>query len=404
MYQVNPAIAYPSIEYLLNIYEQRRALGQYGIPAQDLYRYAHAAVSEMYLPYIQMLSQSLMQQESFKQRQKELEMEAALKRELFEKQLEASRLELERKAQLERERLEREWQLRLLQLQRQAELERQLKEREWEERMKQLQAEAKAREEMLKTELEAKKQMQEKELGTTVQIKKEEAEAMEKAGTAQAIGSAVGLAGTAYLASKVAGGTAAAQAAEEAVSSAMASASGTSLAGLATTGLTAGAIGAGAALLTGSEPKEAVKVGAGAAVGAAIGSYIMPGIGTVVGGIIGGAVGKLFRKCIIISALHGDDSEEVQIAREFRDKYLDIDTLRGYYFLSELITPRMDRDAKYRQKVQMMVNKLIEYGRGILRGEKYSEEAETTAKAFLSLCRSIGKNLPVIIRSNGEII
>jgi hypothetical protein len=83
--------------------------------------------------------------------------------------------------------------------------------------------------------------------------------------------------------------------------------------------------------------------GTGAAIGAAI-----PGVGPLAGAGIGAAtygatelISSVTGGCIIVTACHGPDSPEVDIARQYRDKYLDDDTLRGYYMLAELIVPFM---------------------------------------------------------------
>lgn len=166
--------------------------------------------------------------------------------------------------------------------------------------------------------------------------------------------------------------------------------------------LSGGIAGVGT-LLTGGSFREAITTATGAALGAKIGSLLFPGIGTVLGSIVGGIFGRKAR-CIIVSTLHGEHSEEVKIARKFRDRFLDTDTLRGYYYLSELVVPRMVTDPEYRKEMKMFVDKLIEYGRGVLYGTPVSQEAESVAHSFLSLCRSIGRNLRVFVRSNGEVI
>ena len=106
----------------------------------------------------------------------------------------------------------------------------------------------------------------------------------------------------------------------------------------------AGGLRAIGGLVSGERPERALARGAGTAAGtyagAQIGTAIAPGVGTVIGSIIGSVVTDLVGdSCIIVTAIHGRDSEQVDIARRFRDTFLDSPTLRGYYFLAEQMSP-----------------------------------------------------------------
>ena len=168
-----------------------------------------------------------------------------------------------------------------------------------------------------------------------------------------------------------------------------------------------GALRTGIGLVTGEEPKKAISSGVGTAVGAYIGQAIapVPGIGAVIGGAIGSVVGNLFRGCIIISAIHGRDSEEVDIARRFRDSFLDLPTLRGYYFLADRVVPLMELDPNFKQHVkQTLVDRLIRFGRAFF-AKKQADNIDTnTTINFLTLCRCLGLQMTSYHRLNGEVI
>ena len=168
-----------------------------------------------------------------------------------------------------------------------------------------------------------------------------------------------------------------------------------------------GVIRTGIGLATGEEPKKAISSGVGTAVGASIGSAIAPGIGTVIGSILGNVVGSLFGGgggCIIIS-IHGRDSEEVDIARRFRDSFLDLPTLRGYYFLADRVVPLMELDPNFKQHVkQTLVDRLIRFGRAFF-AKKQADNIDTnTTINFLTLCRCLGLQMTSYHRLNGEVI
>jgi len=167
-----------------------------------------------------------------------------------------------------------------------------------------------------------------------------------------------------------------------------------------------GALRIGIGLATGEEPKKAISSGVGTAVGAYIGQAIapVPGIGAIVGGAIGNFVGNLFG-CIIISAIHGRDSEEVDIARRFRDSFLDLPTLRGYYFLADRVVPLMELDPNFKQHVkQTLVDRLIRFGRAFF-AKKQADNIDTnTTINFLTLCRCLGLQMTSYHRLNGEVI
>lgn len=155
-----------------------------------------------------------------------------------------------------------------------------------------------------------------------------------------------------------------------------------------------------------TEQKMVGGAAAGAATGAAIGS-IVPGVGTVIGGIIGGVIGLASGKgCIIVTACTSADSEEVDIAREYRDRFLDAETLRGYYMIAERVVPAVERSKAMKRIVKrFLVDNLIAYGRHVLRnGPSPGVVSEVVTRAFLGLCRACGKRRTAFVRCNGEVV
>jgi len=172
----------------------------------------------------------------------------------------------------------------------------------------------------------------------------------------------------------------------------------------------AGGLRAIGGLVSGERPERALARGAGTAAGtyagAQIGTAIFPGVGTVIGSIIGSVVTDLLGdSCIIVTAIHGRDSEQVDIARRFRDTFLDSPTLRGYYFLAEQIVPFMKLYPDFKHYVKtLLVDKLIQFGRAVFDKQPVSDEAISTTLSFLSTCRQIGLGIPQYKRMNGEVI
>jgi hypothetical protein len=68
--------------------------------------------------------------------------------------------------------------------------------------------------------------------------------------------------------------------------------------------------------------------------------------------------------CIIVTTATHPDSEEVNITRAYRDKFLDKETLRGYYIIAEKVVPLMQKYRWFKKLVKkVLVDNLIEYGR-----------------------------------------
>ncbi len=113
--------------------------------------------------------------------------------------------------------------------------------------------------------------------------------------------------------------------------------------------------------------------------------------------------GWLLSKCIIVTACTDPHSPEVEIAREYRDKFMSPDQLRGYYMIAEAVMPWVVRHRAFVKKA--FVNRLVEYGSYHLgKTEKRpSRAACAVACGFLSLCRLVGKHRESFIRCNGEV-
>lgn len=104
--------------------------------------------------------------------------------------------------------------------------------------------------------------------------------------------------------------------------------------------------------------------------------------------------------CIIVSACTGRDSYEVNIARTFRDRYMDEETLTGYYALCVFVVPFIQKYPLLKRIVKRcLVDRLVDYGEWRL-GFKPNTELSTSGvvkKVFLGLCRHIGKGVDTVL-------
>lgn len=120
--------------------------------------------------------------------------------------------------------------------------------------------------------------------------------------------------------------------------------------------------------------------------------------GGVYGAIIGAGLGLITSKCIIISACTSKDSHEVEIAREFRNKYMSPYHLGGYYALAHRIAPIIDKSHFLKLIFKkFLVDRLVDYGEWIL-GRKPKRQLRTSTiitEGFLSLCASIGMQIEI---------
>ncbi len=123
-------------------------------------------------------------------------------------------------------------------------------------------------------------------------------------------------------------------------------------------------------------------------------------IGAIVGALSGlsSSGSRTYNTCIIVTACSGRDSYEVGIAREFRNKNMDIYDLRGYYIIAEYAVGTINRYKYVKLAVKyLLVDKLVDYGEWAL-GKKETEPRTLSivvTRLFLGLCRFIGKRTPM---------
>lgn len=140
----------------------------------------------------------------------------------------------------------------------------------------------------------------------------------------------------------------------------------------------------------------------GGVVGGVVGSYV-PVIGTYAGAAggatLGGALGGMVG-CIIITACTSKDSYEVNVARRYKDRYMDEETLTGYYTLCIGVVPLLKKHPLLRKIVKMaLVDRLVDYGEWRL-GMKDQMKFATSGAAkrlFIGLCRHIGKGVNSVL-------
>lgn len=147
-----------------------------------------------------------------------------------------------------------------------------------------------------------------------------------------------------------------------------------------------------------------------AAQGAIIGGGpVGAGIGAAVG-IVEGALTGGEGACMIVSACMGRGSFDVQVARLYRDRFVDRVTLRGYYMIAEWIVPWMTRyPALLRIVRRGLVDPLITYAIWRLSKDWMPFGAylpgwyvRTVSRWFLRVCKRFGASRMCYIRSNGE--
>jgi len=110
--------------------------------------------------------------------------------------------------------------------------------------------------------------------------------------------------------------------------------------------------------------------------------------------------------CMIVTACTSRQSPEVEIAREYRDKFLTRRQLRGYYMLAEKIVPRMHRSPRLTRLIKRwLVDPLIVYGRHALvkTAPPPWRYERIIATAFLALIGCIGRTRKQFTRANGEV-
>jgi hypothetical protein len=108
--------------------------------------------------------------------------------------------------------------------------------------------------------------------------------------------------------------------------------------------------------------------------------------------------------CIIVTACTDRHSPEVEIAREYRDKFMSPDQLRGYYMIAEAIMPFVVKHKAFVKR--NLVDRLVEYGRYHLgRTEIVPCRAScAVTRGFMMLCGFAGRRKRVFVRCNGEAV
>ena len=96
----------------------------------------------------------------------------------------------------------------------------------------------------------------------------------------------------------------------------------------------------------------------------------------------------------------------MDITREYRDKFLTPEQLRGYYVVAEKIVPLIERVAFVKKIVKrLLVDNLIEYGRHALgKGAKPRAASIIITRLFLALCSKVGARRKQFVRCNGEVV
>lgn len=100
--------------------------------------------------------------------------------------------------------------------------------------------------------------------------------------------------------------------------------------------------------------------------------------------------------CIIITACTSPDSYDVNIAREYRDNILSIETLAGYYALCEVVVPWIHKSGLFKAIIKnCLVDRMIDYFECALNYKKKTDfmTSEIITKGFLSICDLISKHI-----------
>jgi len=124
--------------------------------------------------------------------------------------------------------------------------------------------------------------------------------------------------------------------------------------------------------------------------------------------LAGSALGEFTRKnCIIITACTSPDSYEVKIAREFRDKKMTEEQVRGYYIFAELLVPVIEKSDELKEYTKKyLVDRLVDFGEWAL-GKKQNKPSQISCivtLSFLNMCKDIGIQRTSYVRNNGEVV
>ena len=167
----------------------------------------------------------------------------------------------------------------------------------------------------------------------------------------------------------------------------------------------------------GEEAQEAMGFGGkkewntvGGALSGAASGFVTSGfnpVGALVG-LVSGAVGSRNKVgCIIVTACTDKNSYEVKITREFRDKYMDNMSLRGYYMIAEQIVPLIQKYGWFKKFIKRnLVDRLVDVGEYVLgkKEEKPKILSRIVTWSFLKMCRITGATRREFVRCTGEAI
>jgi len=139
-------------------------------------------------------------------------------------------------------------------------------------------------------------------------------------------------------------------------------------------------------------------------VGAALGWGSLGVLGPV-GAVAGFALGWLSGDCIIITACTDRNSYEVGVARAYRDRYMSIEELAGYYQIADIVAPVLRRIPILKALTKkVLIDSLVDYGEWFMHLKedmKRPKISKFITLAFLIVCeyagiRRIGNGEPVL--------
>jgi hypothetical protein len=109
--------------------------------------------------------------------------------------------------------------------------------------------------------------------------------------------------------------------------------------------------------------------------------------------------------CIIVTTCTDRYSPEVNITREYRNKFMTAEQIRGYYIIADKVVPVLKRYNLIKKLTKtLLVDNLINYGKFALgKTKKANYIATIISKAFLRLCQHKGSLVEQYVRLNGEI-
>lgn len=133
----------------------------------------------------------------------------------------------------------------------------------------------------------------------------------------------------------------------------------------------------------------------------------VPGRDTLVGKLINPGAAIVEKVCpIIMTAIYGGTSYEANICREYREKYLSKQQLRGYYVFAEPVCFIMEKHPKLKKYFRKyLTEKFVDYSEYKL--DKKTKLPKISSYIisilFLKLCTYLGRKVKTYTRINGEV-